>query len=1166
MKKIRSLNLSQTMRIVALVMLTACCLSPLKAGVLNADTQIVNINLNKATLLNVIWELQKQTDFSFIYSTSDVEKVEVKSLNVKDKPIKKVLDECLAGTDLEYTINNDVIAIRKAEKKAVPAMASQQEEKDAVGKVLDEEGAPIIGASVVYGTTGAITDYDGVFTIKNVPVGTTLTISMIGFDSQQVKFTGKNIHVVLKQASFAMDEVIVVAYGEQKRSAFTGSASTVNAESITKRPVTNVMSSLEGLSTGVQISAPSGAPNSTPSFLIRGVSSVSAGTSPLIILDGMPYNGSWNHINPNDVDNISVLKDASSTALYGARGANGVVLITTKKAKRGEPVITFDSKVGFTTRRADRYETIKDPAQYYEMHYQALYNNNIENKKWDTARAHREANEAFWKSNQEGGLGGYVVFTAPENEYLIGTNGKMNPNAQLGRLVTNERTGEQYWITPDDWRNEAYKTGIRQDYTLSVSGGSDRLQLMSSIAYTKETGIVEASDYERFTGRINFGYQLKRWLKFSANTSIAKSIENSASSSVFSTIDRMAPIFPIYLRDANGNIMHDSNGKMYDYGDAEVNGLTRPVYKQSSPFQTNALNTSKNRSLGITGQAALDISITEDLKAKISVNYGNRENRGISTGQPFYGNPSTKGSVSVSQYKRETLHMLQQLNYSKLINKHNIQVLAAHEYYKNKYFYLSGSRTNMYSYFENQELDGAIIETGNSSYTTDYRNEGYLFRALYDYDNTYFLSAHYRRDASTNFHPDHRWGNFYSFGAAWMISQEDWFNVPQIDALKLKVAYGQNGNDAIGTSRYEDTFTINNVDGDIALLFNSKGKKDITWETKSSANIGAEFELFKSRIRGSVEYYNSKTTNMLASISIPLSSGYNAYYDNIGNMRNSGVEFEIHGDIIRNQDLRWSMYINGSHNKNKILKLADERKTIDLYDIDKKENVSRGYYSGLYFYGEGLSYYTFRTRKWAGLNENGQATWYVTDMETNETTTTTNHSSASDYYCGDAAPKLIGGFGTSVEWKGFDLSVAFAYRIGGLAYDNQYSSLMGVPYEERTGYAFHKDLLKAWTKENPNSDIPRWQYDDKYNSSTSDRFLLNASYLKLQNINLGYTFDKNLMSKVGVKNLRLSVSADNLFYLSKRKGFNPSRSFNGNLATDGYTEVTRVIFNLEFKF
>lgn len=1163
MKNIRFLKHA---RWIALILLASTHLTPMRAGVLNADTQVVNLNFSHASLLNVIWELQKQTDFLFIYSTSDVENVKVNNLNVKDKSLTAVLDECVKNTDLEYTVNKEVISIRKAESKTGPAVANQQNQADATGTVKDTDGSPMIGVSITYGTKGDITDANGVFTLKNVPIGTTLKFSMIGYEPVEMEFKGKPLNIIMESVSFSMDEVLVVAYGEQKRAAFTGSASVVNSESIAKRPVTNVMASLEGMSTGVQVSSESGSPSSTPSFRIRGVSSISAGKDPLIVLDGMPYGGSWNHINPNDVDNISVLKDASSTALYGARGANGVILITTKKAKKGEPVVTFDSKFGLTTRRADRYDVIKNPAEHYEVHYKSLYNYYADKNGWDSYRSHQEANRTLGLNDGEGGLG-YVVFTAPENEYLIGTNGKMNPNATLGRMVTNPVTGETYWITPDNWRNEAYKTGIRQDYTLTVSGGSDKLQLVTSLAYTKESGIVDAADYERITGRVNFGYQIKRWLRLTSNISLARSNSDGASSSVFSTIDHMAPIYPIYLRDANKNIMYDSNGKMYDYGDGAVNGLDRPYTRGHSYFQTNKLNTSNTRSLGVTAQTGLDISFTEDLKAKIAVNFGNRENRGTSTTQPFYGRDVVnKGVVSKTHTRNETIHMLQQLNYSKLINKHNIQLLAAHEYFKQRYYYLGGSRTNMYSYFENQELAGAIIETGNSSYTTDYRTEGYLFRALYDYDNRYFVSAHYRRDATTNFHPDHKWGNFFSFGGAWMASQESWFNVPHVDVLKVKVAYGENGNDAIGSSRYEDNYTINNVDGDIALLFNRKGKETITWETKASTNVGIEFEMFKSRLRGSIEYYNSKTTDMLASISVPLSSGYSSYFDNIGDMRNSGIEFELHGDLIRNKAFRWSMYINGSHNKNKVLKLADERKTIELYDFDKKKNISKGYYDGSYFIGEGLSYYTFRLRKWAGVNENGEATWYITDEETNETTTTTDHSTATYYLSGEASPKLQGGFGSSFEWKGIDLSFAFSYRIGGVAYDGQYASLMGVPQTSSTGSAFHKDVLNAWTKENPNNDIPRWQFDDKYFSSSSDRFLLNASYLKLQNINLGYTFDRNLTSKLGISNLRLSVMADNLFYLSKRKGFNPSRSFNGNLGSGSFTEVTKVIFNLGFKF
>ena len=1062
-----------------------------------------------------------------------------------------------------------------------PAQETQKQQDIPIsGTITDVNDEPLIGVSIsVKGTPGkgTITDVNGNFSLE-VPENTTLIISYIGHITQEIKVgTQRSFRITLLEDPVMMDEVVVIAYGEQKRSAFTGSASVVTAEAISRRPVTNVMSAIEGAAPGVQIQSTSGAPDASPSFRIRGASSINAGRSPLIVVDGVPYDSGWNNINPNDVESVTVLKDAASTAIYGARGGNGVVLITTKKAGREEKIsISFDAKFAVSNvRKSDLYDVIEGPGEFYERHYQAMYNYYQNVSGYNTYQANQAANASFMGNSDKGGLG-YVVYTIPDGEQLIGYNGKLNPNATLGRLITNA-DGTSYFLTPDNWVDETYKTGFRQDYNLSVKGGTEKLNLLASVGYTKDTGITDASNYERFTGRLKGVFNARKWLRISASLDAAVSNTgtntdySNNSNNIFSNADRVAPIYPVYIRDAAGNIMHDDNGKLYDYGDGTYNnGVQRPINTGSNRLQEALIQTRKTESTKVGAQGAADFILTPDLTVTLNIAYDERDRRYKTTGQPFYGTSNPGGNVSVYAYKNESLNLQQLVNYNKRFGNHNFKATLLHESYKYDYYYLYGNKSNMFNYYGNQELAGAITLNNANSYTRPYQSEGYGGRILYDYNGIYSFDASYRHDASSRFHPDHRWGDFYSFGGAYMISKEKFFKVSWIDELKFKLSFGQNGNDQIGNSTigyhlYTDTYDIENLNGEIALTFRNKGNENITWETRTAVNTGIEFELRKGRLRGGIEYYNNKTTDMLASVSVPYTMGYSSYYDNVGSMRNSGFEFELHGDIIRSKDFRWSMYINGSINNSKVLELASERKGEILYDLNGKE-VAKGYSSGSYFYGEGLEFRTWRLKKFAGVNDQGQAMWYEMDKDTKKITTTTTYSSASYFDCGSSQPKLLGGFGGNFSWKSLELFFSFAYRLGGYAYDSGYATLMTAPYNGRTGYNYHRDSEKSWTPENKSNEFPRWQYDERYFTSSSDRWLTKADYLSLQNITLSYAVPKKLVQSLGIDGLTASAGVDNVFYISKRKGFIPSRDFDGNLDFGYYPEIRRFLLNLKVNF
>lgn len=1031
----------------------------------------------------------------------------------------------------------------------------------------DEDNEPIQGATVqIKGMNiGTITDADGKFLLSDVPSSAqTLIVSFLGMHPEEVAIK-PNLKITLETDVQQMGEVLVVAFGEQKKAAFTGSAGVIKAENIGARQVTNVVDALTGKVAGVQMINASGAPDATPDIRIRGLSSINAGKDPLIILDGMPYDGGWNNINPSDVESLTVLKDAASNALYGARGANGVIMITTKRAKVGEAVVSLDAKWGVNTRGSKTYDYITDPGQYYEQHYLALYNYYQRNQGQSAYDAHKNANAMIPQSSANGGLG-YLVYNVPDGQYLIGENGRLNPNATLGNIVNYK--GQDYLLTPDNWLDEAYKSSLRQEYNLNINGGTDKIQFYASLGYLKNEGVVSNSDYERYSGRLKASYQAKKWMKVGGNISYTHNIINGiagvspkdlSSTNLFGHVTDIAPIYPLYVRDAQGNIMQDENGNLYDYGKGNNAGLERAVLPNTNPLQTDRLNTNKTNGNSVNGNGFMDISFLKDFKLSLNIGVSDYERRITNTTQPFYGYYAGQGGyVYTYHYRTTTVNFQQLLNYNKKIGDHSISALLGHENYKYNYAYVWGSKTNMYSYFGNQELAGAITLNDTSSESTDYNTEGYFLRGQYDYKETYFLSGSYRRDASSRFHPDHRWGNFWSVGGAWIVSKEAWFKQSWIDMLKFKASYGSQGNDDIGYDRYTDTYDVKDSDGSISLVFKTKGNENITWETNGNFNTGIEFELFKGRLNGSIDYFYRKTTDMLCWLGTPLSMGYSGYYDNIGDMTNKGVELDLTITPIRTKDLNWSVNLNMTHYKNKITLLAEGRKGAEL-------DGYKGYASSNYFYGEGLPMYSWRLKKYAGVSDEGQQMWYYTDKEGKEQKTTT-YSDADYHYCGTALPDLYGGFGTNLTYKGIDLGISFTYSIGGKALDKDYASLMSSPIAGTTGHNIHKDILNAWSESNPTSNIPRWQYADTNTSSTSDRWLTDASWLTLQNVNLGYTFPRNLVKALYLTKLRVYVAGDNLFYWSKRKGFDPRSSFSGDVSRLSYSPIRSVSGGISVQF
>ena len=1038
------------------------------------------------------------------------------------------------------------------------------------GTVSDANGHPVAGATVIVDGTslGTTTNTAGEYTLS-APVNGTLVVTFVGFEPQQLPIAGKTrINVTMKEDAQAIDDVIVVAFGTAKKEAFTGSAAVIKSDEIAKVQTSNVATALVGRVAGVQTSSTSGDLGKTPSIRVRGFGSINAGKEPLWIVDGMPYEGDLNNLNTNDIESMTVLKDAASNALYGARGANGVIMVTTKKAKSGDAVVTIDAKWGVNSKALEEYDVITSPAQYYETHFKALYGYYAQTN--PAAKAYALASSGL-TSNGTGGLG-YNVYTVPEGQALIGTNGKLNPNATLGRKII--YNGQEYWLTPDDWIDEAYQSAFRQEYNVNISGATERSSFYASLGYLDNTGIIKSSALERYTARLKADYQAKKWLKVGGNMSYAhfsnsngNSNEGSASSTanIFAFSAQMPPIYPVYIRDGSGRIMVDDNGyQMYDYGDKGNAGLTRPLLPGANGLQTSWLNKKKAEGNAFSGSGFVDISLYKGLKLTVNGSTNIDETRTTYLNNQYYGQFAEAGGTISKYHTRDIAYNLQQiLNYNETFGKHNVGLMVGHEYYQKKYYYLSGTKSKLFSY-DNEELGGAVVDgAGAHSYIDDYNSEGYFMRAQYDYAGHYFVSGSYRRDASSRFHPDHRWGNFWSVGAAWLLNQENWFDAPWVNMLKLKASYCSQGNDNIGNYLYTDTYSIENNNGEIAVLFGQKGNPNITWETNTNLNIGTEFGFWNNRLSGSVDFFNRKTSDMLFAFSVPSSLGYSSYYANVGDMVNRGVEVELNADLIRTKNVLWSFNLNLTHVKNEVTYLAPEHKstTVEGY---------KGYIDGSYFVGEGLPLYTYYLRSYAGVDpETGASLWYK-DVKGDDgkitRTKTSDYTSATRYLHDSAIPSVYGGFSTSVSAYGVDFSISFNYQIGGKVYDSGYASFMSSPYGTTVGTNYHKDILKAWTPENKGSDIPRLQYGDQYTTSVSDRFLTDASYLNISNINVGYTLPSKITQKFGVQKLRVYLACDNVVYWSKRQGLDPRYSFTGATNFSNYSPIRTISGGVTVQF
>ncbi|MDF1571345.1 MAG: SusC/RagA family TonB-linked outer membrane protein [Bacteroidales bacterium] len=1028
---------------------------------------------------------------------------------------------------------------------------------------LAEDGSPLPGVSVVAaGTTvGAITDFDGNYAIDVPATATVLRFTFVGLQTEEVEIGNQTvINVAMVPSTEHIEEVLVVAYGTSTKESFTGSAVVVDADEIGRRQVSDISNALAGAVSGVQTLNSNGQPGTSSTIRIRGVGSINAGTSPLIVLDGVPFDGDLSSINPADIKSTTILKDAASTALYGARGANGIIMITTKSGVPGKSKISLDYKRGVNSRAVKNYEVLTSPQNYTETAYQAIYNAGIYNLDYTPAEAHAYANNNIM-TESAGGYG-YQIYTIPEGEYLVGSNGKLNPSATLGY------SDGEYYYTPDNWADETFMNNQREEVNLAVSGGNETSTYRISLGNLRDEGIVPSSAFSRTSVQFKGDHQVKKWLKVGANVNYNNIVSDypgeqtrtTSSGNAFFVANFIAPVYPLYVREAETQDILLNNGrKVYDYGDGVSTNFDRTFMSIANP-SGDLLYNKTDYLMGIVNSNAY-AELTPLRGLTITARYGlNVDNtRYNDMGNAYMGQSAAYGGTAYqSQTEVKGFNQQYVANYvAELDGGHGLDLTAGYDGYSYNFTRIAGSGQNLYnpeSYF----LSNVIDAKDHSGYKNEYVTKGYFARANYSFMSKYYASLTYRRDASSRFHPDNRWGDFWSLSGAWNLSSESFMSASWINLLKLKASYGEQGNDNLGGGAayyaYQDQWNVTGADGvfsDGSLAY--KGNPDLTWETSTSYNIGADFTFFNYALSGTIEYFGRTAKDMLYYKPVQGSVGYPELPMNVGSMTNSGLEISVQANLIRTENITWEINANTSLIKNTINELHPDLEG-ELID-------------GSYIYSEGESRYRMYLVDYAGVDAaTGEALYWAQDS-TGAAITTTDYRTAEDYKIAseDLLPKAYGGFGTTITAFGFDASIQCSYQVGGLIYDSGYRRLMHGGTTSFAGNNWHKDIYDAWTEENTTSDIPRLNSNDRFANSSSTRWLTSSNYLSLNNITVGYSLPATMLSRVQITQLRVYAAADNVALLSARKGLDPRQSYT-TATTARYTPIRTISAGIQLTF
>ena len=1027
------------------------------------------------------------------------------------------------------------------------------------GKVTSsDDGQPLPGVSVqIQGLrTGTQTNANGDYSI-DAASNQSLVFTYIGSVTQVVKVNGQSvINVKLASDAKLLTEVVVVPYGAAKKEAITGSVAVLGAKDIEKRTVTNITSALQGLAPGLSVGASNGQPGNSAAIRIRGFGSISASSSPLFVLDGSPFDGNIGDINPNDIESVTILKDASSSALYGSRASNGVIMLTTKRGKGAQPNISATFSQGYSTRGIPEYDRL-DAYQYYPAVWQAIKNNLM----YSATPTQSEATASTNASATVATNLVYDPFNVPGNQ-LVGTDGKLNPNA---KLLYNDF----------DWYAPLKRSGSRTDAVFSTSAKTEKSDYYVSLGYLNDQGYLLKTDFRRFNGRVNVNTKLNKWLKTGLNLSGSTSDANIASDNatgsgssfinVFNFARYIGPIYPVHAFDASGNpIMNTVTGEQwYDYG-AHPGAVARPSGASAgrNVVDETILNENLYRRNLISARSYVEVKFLKDFTFTPTFSIDMRNNNSSSFWNPLVGDgASTNGSATFTNSTIRSYTFNQILSYNKTVKQHSFSALVGHENYDYTFRTFNANRTNQLL-SGNTELANFVTAVSSGGNSDQDKIESYFSKFGYNYAEKYYLDASIRRDGSSRFSPQSRWGTFYSLGGSWAINKETFMDkATWVDDLRLKVSYGAVGNNALlksgnanyyGYQAFYDLGWNNNSEG--GALLSSTAAPDLKWETQNTFNTGISFSFFKRRVYGELEYYKKTVDNLLFAVPQPLSNPVTTTNQNIGSMYNQGVELQLGADLVRSKGFTWNLLTNWTVFKNRITKLPAETPTI----VSGTKRLEAGH-----------DIYAYWLRQYAGVDPSDGSALYIpadgtaaSNIRTvNGVQYVTNQSFAKFDYSGSAIPDLIGSFTNTFSYKGLSLSVLVNYQLGGKFYDSVYQGLMSTT---SYGSALSTDILNSWTQTNTTSSIPRADFGASSNTNaTSNRWLISASYLSLRNINLSYTLPRSITNKINVSSARLFVTGENLAMFSKRKGLDPTESFDG-LNANTYSQNRVISFGVNF--
>ena len=1070
------------------------------------------------------------------------------------------------------------------------SMALFAQNRTITGKVRNEDGSPIANASVKDkgSNIGTTTKADGTFSLSLPLNAGPLVISAAGRVTQELPITvstataeiilersiqielGETTVTVVEKGDLEMDDaqivvedLIAIPYGTANRSSFTGSFGHIKSKQFYNRPLTNVTTAIEGMVPGVITRSQNGQPGSGPDIRIRGFGTINASAQPLLVVDGVPYIGDISNINSADVESMTVLKDAVGSALYGSRGGNGVIMLTTKKGRKGHNRISARISQGVVSRGLPEYDQL-DARQYYPIMWEA-YRNSLLYPIAGTGISPDSANRVASGLTARPGIAdqlSYNPFNVAGNA-IVGTDGQLNPSAQL-------LYGDDL-----DWTKELLRRGARSDYYLNFNGGGEKNDYLLSLGYVNEKGYLLNSDFKRYSARLNVNVEPASWLKtglnvFANHTEANITLDTGSTSldNPFFFTRNIGPIYPVYAHNmTTGEYLLDTttNQRFWDLGNMGgglgVPNRTSGGLAGRHPLAEAILDKELLQRTSISARNFQEIKFLTNFRFvnNLSVDYQVQNNNS-------YNNPIVGEGAPVGRAQKENIASLafiasQVLHYNNNSDVHRLDIMAGHESFNQKNTVLSGSR-------QGQTVSGSI-ELGNfstinftNSFVDRYKIESYFARVNYELDGKYFLSGNLRRDGNSIFSPDSRWGTFWSFGAGWNLSNENFLsNVRWLDLLKLRASYGKAGvsdgtgsRTSFGFYAYQGLYNFldnANEPGIIQNQHQALMNASLKWEDNKQANVGLDFYLFKSRISGSVEYFQRTSSDLLFAVPQPLSSGVLTIIQNAATVKNSGIEIQLSGDIVRSKSFLWNATVNLSTLTNEITELHP--------DIPE-------FVTGTKKYAVGQSVYDYWLPTFYGVDSADGAALYkaantltvsnrrIKDNKSGGADTLTILASNALYeYQGTAIPDFYGSFSQSLSYKGFTLNALLTFQLGGKTYDANYQGLMS---SGTYGSALSSDILNRWQKPGDNTTVPRMDAGRTTDFNTaSSRWLVDASYVNIRMVSLGYSLPTSLISRWDISNVQLFISGENLGFFSKRKGLNNHQHFSG-VTSNAYSPAT----------